>query len=123
MSVCILSAGKTIMIAASAFTLSWTHSAEKTQWQESWLVAPAGLQIVSARIQGSGAGMEPPEGSEFKDGWWVYEPMVGPQRQLVLASSGATGAGWSLCAAGSCLTLGATAGQPVVIRLCRAGDD
>ena len=47
--------------------------------------------------QGSGAGMEPPEGAVLKDGWWVYAPELPPQATLVLAASGATGEGWTLC--------------------------
>ena len=35
---------------------------------------------------------------------------------IVLAASGATGAGWELCAGGTCLELGAEAGQPVIVR-------
>ncbi|TIT38538.1 MAG: DUF1850 domain-containing protein, partial [Mesorhizobium sp.] len=70
MSLCILAAGKTMTLTVAAFTLSWTHSVEKTHWQEDWKVLPSGLQIVEARIKGSGAGMEPPEGAVLRDGWW-----------------------------------------------------
>lgn len=118
MSLCILSAGKTAVIAASAFTLSWTHSVERTRWREEWRVTSAGLQIVAARIEGSGAGMEPPEGSELRDGWWVFVPKVGPQRRLMLAASGATGEGWTLCAGQDCRELGARAGAPVELFAC-----
>ncbi|TIX68318.1 MAG: DUF1850 domain-containing protein, partial [Mesorhizobium sp.] len=70
MSLCILAAGKTVTLTVAAFTLAWTHSVEKTRWQEDWKVMPSGLQIAEARIKGSGAGMEPPEGSVLRDGWW-----------------------------------------------------
>ena len=70
MSLCILAAGKTTVLAVSAFTLSWTHSVEKTRWEEDWRVTPAGLEIVEARVKGSGAGMEPPEGAVL-EGWVV----------------------------------------------------
>ena len=63
MSLCILAAGKTVTLAVAAFTLSWTHSVEKTRWEEDWAITPAGLQIVEARVKGSGAGMEPAEGA------------------------------------------------------------
>ena len=85
MSLCILAAGKTMTLAVAAFTLSWTHSVEKTRWQEDWTITPAGLQIVEARVKGSGAGMEPAEGAVLSDGWWVYAPKLPPQRKLVLA--------------------------------------
>ncbi|WP_019169935.1 DUF1850 domain-containing protein [Pseudaminobacter salicylatoxidans] len=119
MSICILAGGKLTVLAAAAFTLSWTHSVEKTRWQESWQVTPAGqLRIVEARVEGSGAGMDPPEGSVMQDGWWVYVPAVPVQQQIVLASSGATGAGWSLCTQERCLVLGEARGAPVTLSAC-----
>lgn len=118
MSLCVLAAGKTLAIAASVFTLAWTHSIEKVSWQESWRVTPAGLEIESARVQGSGAGMEPPDGSVFEDGWWIYRPDLPAQPRLVLAASGATPGGWRLCADGECLTLGAEAAEPIVLEPC-----
>ena len=118
MSLCVLAAGKTVTLAAAAFTLSWTHSVERTRWQEDWKVSPAGLQVVRARVKGSGAGMEPPEGSVLRDGWWVYAPRIGPQPRLVLAASGATGQGWTLCTASGCRELGRTAGDPTVLDPC-----
>lgn len=122
MSLCVLAAGKTAVIAATAFTLSWTHSVEKIRWQEDWRVTPAGLEIVEARVQGSGAGMEPGEGAIFKDGWWVWRPALGPQAKLMLGASGASVSGWTLCAGQDCRVLGAIAGAPVEIRACRPDD-
>ena len=122
MGFCLLAAGKTTVYAASAFTLAWTHSVEKTRWEEHWRVTPAGLQVVEARIQGSGAGMDPPDGSVFKDGWWVYRPTVGPQKRLVLAASGATGEGWTLCAEDRCTVIGRRAAGPTVVTACDGHD-
>ena len=118
MSLCILAAGKVTVLAISAFTLSWSHSVEKTRWEEDWRITPAGLQIVEARVKGSGAGMEPPEGAVLRDGWWAYVPKVLPRPSLTLAASGATGAGWSVCGGGSCVTVGEESGDPVVLRAC-----
>lgn len=118
MSLCILSAGKMTVLALAAFTLSWTHSVEKTRWEEDWRVTSAGLQIVEARVQGSGAGMEPPQGSRLENGWWVYVPDMKALPRIVLAASGATGDGWTICAPGSCMVLGAAAGGPVVLQTC-----
>ena len=118
MSLCILAAGQTTVLAVSAFTLSWTHSVEKTRWQEEWQVTPAGLEIVEARVKGSGAGMDPPEGAVLKDGWWTYVPKIGARPVVRLAASGATGAGWMLCADRTCLELGAEAGDPVELSAC-----
>jgi hypothetical protein len=117
-SLCILAAGKTITIAATVFTLSWTHSVEKTRWKEYWRITPAGFEMVEARIKGSGAGMEPPPEARIEDGWWAYVPKIPPRPEIVLAASGATGAGWSLCAAGRCIELGAAAGEPVRLKPC-----
>lgn len=118
MSLCIVAAGKTVTLAVAAFTLSWVHSVEKTQWQEDWKVLPSGLELVEARIKGSGAGMEPPQGSALRDGWWVYAPKVGPQRRLVLAASGATGQGWTLCTAQDCRELAKVAGDTISLEPC-----
>jgi hypothetical protein len=117
-ALCILAAGKASVVAASLFTLSWEHSVEKVRWEEDWRVTPAGLEIVEARVKGSGAGMEPPEGSTLVDGWWVYAPVIGPVPELVLAASGATSQGWLLCTHDDCMTLGAAAIEPVRLAPC-----
>jgi hypothetical protein len=122
MSICLLAGGKVTVFAAAAFTLAWTHSVEKTRWEEHWQVTPAGLQVVEARVRGSGAGMDPPEGSVFKDGWWLYRPTVGPQDKLVLAASGATGEGWTFCAEGRCAVIGSRAADPAVVTACNGHD-
>jgi hypothetical protein len=117
-SLCIAAAGKMVTLAVAAFTLSWTHSVEKTRWEEDWRVTPAGLELVEARVKGSGAGMEPPQDAVLKNGWWVYAPKIPPRREVALAASGATGEGWSLCAEGQCRVIGAAAGEPAVLRAC-----
>jgi hypothetical protein len=53
MSLCVLAGGKTIVLAAAAFTLSWTHSVEKIRWTEHWRVTPAGLVVDMGRVEGS----------------------------------------------------------------------
>lgn len=118
MPVCLIAAGKAAIVAASAFTLSWTHSVQKTQWQEDWRLTSAGLELVEARVKGSGAGMEPPDHALLRDGWWVYAPSLPAQPRIVLARSGATGAGWTLCGEAGCDDIGAEAGEPVVIEPC-----
>jgi hypothetical protein len=120
LSLCVIAAGKTIVLATTAFTLSWSHSVEKVRWEEDWRLTPAGLEIAEARVKGSGAGMEPPEGAVLDGGWWVYRPDLPPQRSLRLGSSGATDSGWSLCAEGDCLTIGAEPGEPATVRACAA---
>jgi hypothetical protein len=118
MSVCLVAAGKATMVAVSAFTLAWTHSVEKTRWEEDWRLTPSGLQLVEARVQGSGAGMEVPDGAMLKDGAWAYAPDLPPQAALLLARSGATGQGWELCSEKGCREIGAASDEPVEIRAC-----
>ena len=118
MSLCVLAGGKTAVLAASVFTLAWTHSVEKTQWQEDWQLTPAGLQLVTARVKGSGAGMEPPQDARLENGWYVWDPKLATQAQLTLAASGSTGDGWTLCAGDACLSLGTEAGEPVTVQAC-----
>lgn len=76
------------------------------------------LQIIESRIKNSGAGMEPPEGAILHDGWWVYRPAIPPQKKLVLAVSGMTGEGWTLCTASRCWTLDKNTGQPITLKAC-----
>ncbi len=120
MSICLLAAGKITAFAVAGFTLSWTHSVEKTRWEEDWRVAGDRLQVVEARVKGSGAGMEPPEGSVLQNEWWVYAPDLQPQKELVLAASGATSGGWQICFGKECLTVGEEAAEPTRLSVCPA---
>lgn len=104
MSLCLLASGKVTVIAASAFTLAWTHSVERTAWEEDWKLTSRGLEIVEARVKGSGAGMDPPEGAVLSEGWWHYKPPLAPVKELHLATSGAT-APWRLCTTNGCLKI------------------
>jgi hypothetical protein len=119
MSLCILGLAHTVVLPAALFSLSWTHSVEGTRWEESWRVSEAGLQIIEARVKGSGAGMEPSQGADLHDGWWVFRPEVPPQNKLILAASGATQDGWTLCAVGVCRSLGKNPSSPITLRACR----
>ena len=112
LSLCLASAGvvKTLLIAA--FTLVWTHSIEKIEWQEDWRLTPQGLELVQARVKGSGAGMEPPVDARLVDGWFQWRPARAPTPELVLGNSGAAGE-WRLCSEGSCRTLSEIFGHPI----------
>ena len=111
MSLCLASAGVVKALSLMAFTLVWTHSIEKVDWQEDWRVTPQGLELVQARVKGSGAGMEPPSDARLVDGWFQWEPrMLMPE--VALGNSGAAGE-WRLCADGHCRTLSAIFGYPV----------
>ncbi len=112
-------AGQAVALAASTFTLGWTHSVEHTAWRETWEVTPAGLALREAAVQGSGAGMDPGDGARLKDGFWVWAPDLAPVPELALGASGATGAGWRLCGlAEGCRELGAAAGPAVILSPC-----
>lgn len=119
---CIFGGGKAVSLAVAAFTLSWTHSVERVRWEEDWRVTAAGLELVEARVQGSGAGMEPPPGARLEQGWWSWSPDLPPLPSLVLAASGATGEGWRVCGGRECVDVGAEAGGPVRLEACRAAD-
>jgi hypothetical protein len=119
---CLMVGAKAVTLASALFTLSWTHSVEKTGWSETYTVTAKGLQLTEARVMGSGAGMDPGPGAVLKGDWWVWTPTLGPVPELVLAASGATVGGWHLCQGGwpgaSCRTLGRQAGAPIVLRPC-----
>lgn len=121
MSLCLAGAGMVVQIAASAFTLAWTHTIEHTRWQEDWRVTPSGLVVETARIEGSGAGMDPPDGAVLKDGFYTWHPEVPPLKEVVLRRAPQAG-DWTLCAGGECTTLGARLGieaDPVTLSVPR----
>ena len=110
MSLCVASAGVVKTLALAAFTLAWTHSIEKVEWQEDWRVTPQGLELVQARVKGSGAGMEPPPEARLRGGWFEWSPHRAPQRDLILGNSGLAGE-WRLCSDGTCRTLSEIVGH------------
>jgi hypothetical protein len=123
---CLLVAGAVVarLAGVEAFTLAWTHSVEKTEWQEDWRIADGRLDLVEARVKGTGAGMEPPPEARLVDGSWRWRPAMPPRPEIVLRRSGAT-ADWRLCPAGeACRPLGAhlpPAADPVVLAPCGTG--
>jgi hypothetical protein len=119
---CIATAGKTTVLAIAAFSLSWIHSVEKTEWRENWSVGETGLVLEEARVKGSGAGMDPGIDARLEDGWWVWEPALPPQPEMRLAASGATVSAWTLCHDATCLKLGAKPGDEARLWPCEAAD-
>ena len=111
-SLCLASAGVVKMLSVTAFTLAWTHSIEKVEWQEDWRITPAGLELTQARVKGSGAGMEPPPEARLIDGWFQWRPRRPAMPEVVLGNSGAAGE-WRLCHDGNCRTLSDILGHPV----------
>jgi hypothetical protein len=112
LSLCLASAGVVKTLSIAAFTLAWTHSVEKTEWQEDWRITAKGLELRQARVKGSGAGMEPPPDARLVAGWFRWRPKRGPMPELVLGNSGAAGE-WRLCSDGNCRTLSEIFGHPV----------
>jgi hypothetical protein len=121
-SLCLISAGVTKTLTVVAFTLVWTHSIEKIDWRENWRVTAQGLELVEARVKGSGAGMEPPPEARLVDDWFVWQPHRAPMPEVVLGNSGMAGE-WRLCANGRCSTLSQILGHdvgphPTTMRAC-----
>ncbi len=108
-AVCLAALGLTLHLPFQAFTLAWTHSIEKTLWEEDYRVVAGGLQLSEARIRGSGAGMEPPQGAVLKHGVWHYTPALPVQQRLRLARSVYAG-DYTLCWSGTCHPLAEFAG-------------
>lgn len=104
MALCLAAGALAATLALQGFTLAWTHSIEKTRWEEDWRIADGRLQLLAARIRGSGAGMEPPADAVLRDGVWHYRPQVAPQARLLLAHTPYT-AGYELCDGGGCRPL------------------
>ena len=112
LSLCLASAGVVKTLSIAAFTLAWTHSIEKTDWQEDWRVTRKGLALTQARVKGFGAGMEPPPEARLVDGWFQWQPDRRPMPQVLLGNSGAAGE-WRLCHDGNCKTLSDIFGHPI----------
>ena len=104
MSLCLAAGAVSAVLAINSFTLAWMHSIERVRWEEDWRVDAGQLQIVAARIKGSGAGMEPPDDAVLQGGAWHYRPRVAAMDRLTLAHSPYT-TGYELCTDGACRML------------------
>ena len=119
-TLCVATAVAVLSWATSSFSLSWTHSVEKTEWQESWSIEDDVLVLKEARVKGSGAGMDPGEGAQLIDGWWIWQPALPPQTELYLSASGTTVSPWTLCLEDQCVALGEQAEEAVRLWTCDA---
>lgn len=98
------------VIPAERVTLAWEHSVEKVRWEEDYTARAGRLEIIEARVKGSGAGMEAPEGAVLHDGWWHYQPLQKPEKVTLTRSSYVKD--YELCWAGACRTLTKLLGPP-----------
>lgn len=128
MSICVYAAGQVLAcLAASAFSLQWTHSVEKTRWIEHWQVQDNRMLQTRAFVKGSGAGMEPGDHAVLRNGWyeWTPHPPLSVT-QLELANSGATLANWMICAlpentVATCINTAVFDGQGIEVFLLKPG--
>lgn len=102
---CLAAGALATVLATDAFTLSWTHSVEKVEWQEDYSVVDGALVLQEARIKGSGAGMEAAADAVWHEGWWRYQPAASSFDVLRLTHSRFT-ADYRLCWSGSCRSIG-----------------
>jgi hypothetical protein len=100
-----------VFVPVERFTLAWTHSIEKARWEEDYAVLPGDapgaapvLKALTARVRGSGAGMEPPPDAVLRNGWFKYTPPTLSPRGLRLTRSVFT-ADYEWCTGGRCAPL------------------
>ena len=86
-ALCLAAGALQVALPVRQFTLRWQHSIEKIEWAEDWEVVGGWLHLSQARIRGSGAGMEPPDGATLFDGVWHYGLSDPWRREVVLARS------------------------------------
>lgn len=103
---CVIAAGVAVSLPlpGDGFELRWVHSVEHTEWRERWQPVPDGLRLVESRVQGSGAGMEAPEGAVLSGGWWIDRTarLTVPRLSLPLSSHAAP---YQVCIGDLCRTL------------------
>lgn len=116
-ALCLAAGALNLSLPIDAFTLRWQHSIEKVSWEEDYELVGEWLHLSQARIHGSGAGMEPPQGARLFNGVWHYRLPDPWRREVVLARSEFV-PDYELCIKGHCdrLTrwLPMVAGQPAV---------
>lgn len=101
------------------------HSIERTRWEEHYVVKDDRISVTQARVEGTGAGMDPGEGARFDGSGWVWKPAIGPQREIALTLSPYS-TDYRLCAGGRCRSLYAWTGVApgtiavVTLRPCAA---
>lgn len=98
-------------LPVTEFTLAWRHTVEKVRWEEDYRVTPQGLELGEARVRGSGAGMDIPDGAVLRDGAWHYRRPLPPLNPLRLGRTPEAG-DYQLCSNGRCRELAEWLGPP-----------
>lgn len=111
-ALCIVVGAALFDLPARHFTLRWQHTVEKVLWEEDYEVVGHWLYLSRARVEGSGAGMEPPANAVKLGSAWEYRPDDRWRREVRLARS-EFGADYELCVARSCKPLAAWAPVPL----------
>ncbi|MEO7940633.1 MAG: DUF1850 domain-containing protein [Burkholderiaceae bacterium] len=122
-ALCMVAAGVQVQLPVHDFTLRWQHSIEKITWAEDYAVVGPWLHLSQARIRGSGAGMDPPDGSTLVHGVWRYRLADPWRREIVLARSEFV-PDYELCIEGVCRRLThwvPIAAGPTTLRACDPG--
>ena len=104
MPLCVAAGGVVVALALQSFTLAWTHSIEKVRWEEDYRIEGSALRLTEARIRGSGAGMDPPQGARLEHGVWHYTPTL-PELPVLRLTQSRFAQGYELCHDGSCRPL------------------
>jgi hypothetical protein len=120
---CLATGGIVATLAVSSFSLVWNHSIEKIRWEEDWRIEDNLLVLTTARIRGTGAGMEVPDGAVLLAGVWHYRPKLAPLPKLQLTHTPYT-SGYDICHGGHCQPLaeylpGLDNSTVIEIRSCR----
>ena len=98
-------------VPVPAFTLAWTHTIEKVRWEEDYRVTPQGLLLGEARVKGSGAGMEIPDGAVLRNGSWHYQRQLPALQPLRVGRTPEAG-DYQLCYDQRCHALSEWLGPP-----------
>jgi hypothetical protein len=120
--ICLLVAGVVrATVPAADIDVAWRHSVQRTRWEEHYRADGDALVLTEARVEGTGAGMEPPPEATLADGVWTWRP----QRRLpeVRLTQSGFAADYTVCWAGGCQALaalvpGSPDGTVVTIRPC-----
>ena len=102
-AICLV-AGLLVAPLGEAVTLQWTHSIQKTLWAEDYRLQGAALRLTSARVLGTGAGMEPPPDAVYRDGAWHYTPALPALPKVTLRHSPYV-APYTVCVGADCRPL------------------